>query len=102
MKGLKGSYNATCTFTSCLNWNVCWQGVYTTPYNGKNPPSVSFFLNLYRFLKSSHLSVWHHTDEGCSLDSLFDSSILAQTALVSYLRPALSELSSVVSPPEQM
>ncbi len=33
---------------------------------------------------------------------LIDSSVLAQTALVSYLRPALSELSSVVSPPEQM
>ncbi len=33
---------------------------------------------------------------------LIDSSILAQTALVSYLRPALSELSSVVSPPEHM
>ncbi len=29
--GLKWSYNATCTFTSCLNWNACWQCVYTTP-----------------------------------------------------------------------
>ncbi len=28
MESLKGSY-ATCTFTSCLNWNVCWQCVYT-------------------------------------------------------------------------
>ncbi len=30
---LKGSLDATCTFTSCLktlNWNVCWQCVYTT------------------------------------------------------------------------
>ncbi len=33
---------------------------------------------------------------------LIDSSVSAQTALVCYLRPALSELSSVVSPPEQM
>ncbi len=32
---------------------------------------------------------------------LIDSSISAQTALVSYLRPALSELPSVVSQPEQ-
>ncbi len=27
---LKGSYNAICTFASCLNWNVCWQCVYST------------------------------------------------------------------------
>ncbi len=27
---LKGSSDVTCTFTSWLNWNVCWQCVYTT------------------------------------------------------------------------
>ncbi len=36
------------------------------------------------------------------LPRLLIDSISAQTALVSYLRPALSELSSVASPPEQM
>ncbi len=46
------------------------------------------------------ISAFTHTDEGRSLNSLIDSRILAQTAL-SYLRPALSELSSVSSP-EQM
>ncbi len=79
---------------------VCTQ----PPYNDTNPPSVFFFIysNLYPFLKSSRLSVWRHTDGGLSHNSLIDSSISAQTALVSYFRPALSELSSVVSPPEQM
>ncbi len=39
--------------------------------------------------------MWHHTDLGPSHDSLIDRSVSAQTGLVSYLRPALSELSSV-------
>ncbi len=43
-----------------------------------------------------------HTDGGPSHDCLIDSSISAQTTLVLYLRPVLSELSSVVSPQEQM
>ncbi len=54
---LKGSYNATCTLTISLNWNVCWQCVYCTqpPYNDKNTPSVFFviLLNVFPFLKSS-------------------------------------------------
>ncbi len=64
-------------------------------------------LPLFYLLKSLPLSqiepisAFTHTDEGRSLNSLIDSRILAQTALVSYLRPALSELSSVSSP-EQM
>ncbi len=75
--------------------SVCTQ----PPYNDKNPPSVLFLIysNLYPFFKSSRLSVWCHTDGGPSHNSLIDSSVSAQTALVSYLRPALSELSSVVS-----
>ncbi len=73
------------------------------PYNDKNPPSVFFVisLNVFPFLKSSRLSVWRHTDGGPSHDCLIDSSVLAQTTLVSYLIPALCELSSVVSLPEQ-
>ncbi len=94
---LKGSYNATCTFASCLNWNVCCQCVYTQPpYNEKN------------ILKSLPLSqiepsvcVTSHRRRPLP-QLLIDRSVSAQTALVSYLRPALSELSSVVSPPEQM
>ncbi len=62
------------------------------PYNDKNLPSVFFYL-----LKSLPLSQIEPLPR-----LLIDSSISAQTALVSYLRPALSELSSVVSPPEQM
>ncbi len=60
---LKGPYNATCTFTSCLNWNVCWQCVKIHP--------VFLFvisLNVFPFLKSRCLSVWHHTDGGPSHD----------------------------------
>ncbi len=84
--------------------SVCTQ----PPYNDKNPSSVFFFLSTKIFTPFSNradlrcLSVWRHMDKGPSHDSLIDSIILAQTALVSYLRPALSELSSVVSPPEQM
>ncbi len=68
---------------------MCFGSVCTQPpYNDKNPPSVFFFfliwLNHFPFLKSSR-----------SHDSLIDSSVSAQTGLVSYLRPALSELSSV-------
>ncbi len=47
--------------------------------------------------KSNALSIRPTT----AFDSI-DSSVSAQTALVSYLKPALSERSSVVSPPEQM
>ncbi len=73
--------------------SVCTQ----PPYNYKSPPSVFFYL-----LKSiplsqiplplsranlRYLSVWCHMDKGRSHYSLIDSSILAQTALVCYLRP---------------
>ncbi len=39
--------------------------------------------------------MWCHTDGGPSHDCLIDTSSSAQTGLVSYLRPTLSELSSV-------
>ncbi len=42
-------YNATFTFTSCLNVNVCWQCVYTQPYNDKDPPSALFIISLNHF-----------------------------------------------------
>ncbi len=73
---------------------MCVGSVCTQPlYNDKNPPC--FFLNLLRSLPLSQielircLSVWRHMDEGRSHDSLIDSTVLAQTAVVSYLRPAL-------------
>ncbi len=81
---------------------VCTQ----PPYNDKK----SFFLSTKIFTPFSKraaflcdvkidvtTSVWRPLPR-----LLIDSSILAQTALVSYLRPALSELSSVVSTLEQM
>ncbi len=54
--------------------SVCTQ----PPYNDKNPPSF-FFLSTKIFTPFSNpadlrcLSVWRHTDEGRSHDSLIDS-----------------------------
>ncbi len=46
--------------------SVCTQ----PPYNDKNPTSAFFviLLNVFLFLKSSHLSLWRHTDGGPSHD----------------------------------
>ncbi len=82
-------------WTEMCAGSVCTQ----PPYNDKN--LAVFFCFFYPFLKLSCLSVWRHTDGGPSHDCWL-TVVLAQTALVFYLRPALSELSSVVSPPEQM
>ncbi len=61
---LKGSSDVTCTFTSCLNWNVCWQCVYTQPpYNDKDPPSVFFYL-----VKSFPLSHIKPFSDACLCD----------------------------------
>ncbi len=84
---------------------MCVVSACTQPsYNDKNPSSVFFFNLLICFpLSQFELFVlWRHKIGGPSHDCLIDSSVLAQTALVSHLRPALSELLSVVSPPEQM
>ncbi len=63
----------------------CVLAVCTQPlYNDK-----TFLFDLIKslqFFKSSRLSVWRHSDRGSSHDSLIDSSVSAQTALVSYLR----------------
>ncbi len=42
---LKGSYNATCTFPSCLNWNVCWQCVHNHPIMIQVHPVLIAFSN---------------------------------------------------------
>ncbi len=86
---LKGSYNATCTVTSTQ-----------PPYNDKNPQC---FLSTKIFIPFSNLSV-RVTSHGRRPRPrlLIDSSFNTDSTGVSYLRPALSELSSVVSLPEQM
>ncbi len=77
--------------------SVCTQ----SPYNDKNPPSVFFFFNLLKSLPLSQIEpisdacLFDVTQAGPSHDSLIDNSVSAQTGLVSYLRPALSDLSSV-------
>ncbi len=64
---LKGSYNATCTFTSCLSWNVCWQCVHNHPIMIKiHPVFFVILLNVFPFLKSSRMPMWRHTDGGPS------------------------------------
>jgi len=70
--------------------SVCTQ----PPYNDKNPPSCFLFNLLKSFPLSQIEPISDVTSHGRrpSHDSLIDSSILAQTALVSYLRPAQSEL----------
>ncbi len=62
---------------------------------------VFLFFNL---LKSLPLSQIEPTSHGRRPRPrvLIDRCVSAQTALVSFLRPGLSEPSSVVSPPEQM
>ncbi len=60
---------------------------------------VGIMIKIHPVLKSLPLSliepisVWHHMDEGHAHDSLIDSSVLAQTALVSYLRPEWAVIS---------
>ncbi len=81
--------------------SVCTQ----PPFNDTNKSTQCFFFYLLKSLPLSQIeqiSVWHHTDGGPAHDSLIDSSVSAQTALVSCLRPVLSEPSSAVSPPEQI
>ncbi len=96
---LKGSYNATCTVTSTQ-----------PPYNDKNPmflstkiPTSTTPLLNSTFIPFSNLSV-RVTSHGRRPRPrlLIDSSFNTDSTGVSYLRPALSELSSVVSLPEQM
>ncbi len=85
---------------------MCVGSVCTKPpYNDKNPTSVFFVFFLLKSLPLSQIEIEPSvrvTSHGWRplLRLLIDSSILAQTALVSYLRPAMSELSSVVSPPD--
>ncbi len=82
---------------------MCVGSACTQPSYDKIHPV--FFFNLLICFPLSQIELfvlWRHKIGGPSHDCLIDSSVLAQTALVSYLRPALSELSSVVSPPEQM
>ncbi len=84
---------------------MCVGSVFTQPpYNDKNPPSFFFFYLLNSLTLSQIKPSVCVTSHGRSPlpRLLIDSSVSAQTALVSYLRPALSELSSVVSPPEEM
>ncbi len=85
---------------------MCVGSVYTQPpYNDKNPPSVFFFLSTKIFTPFSNRAVFPcdvTRTEAPPMIVDWLTSVSAQTALVSYLRPALSELSSVVSPPEQM
>ncbi len=81
---------------------MCVSSVCTQPpYNDKNPPSVVFYLvkslPLSQIEPISDACLCDVTQTGPSHDSLIDSSVSAQTGLVSYLRPALSELSSVSS-----
>ncbi len=73
-----------------------------------------FYLFFYNLVKSFPLSQIEPISDAClrdvtqTYDCLIDGSVSAQTGLVSYLRPALSELSvnteqsAIVSPPEQM
>ncbi len=83
-----------------LNINVCWQVCTHHAIMIKIHSSV-FFIFYLQSLPLSQIELileaclWHHTDPGPSHDCLIDSSVSAQTGLVSYLRPALRELSSV-------
>ncbi len=55
---LKGSLDAKLTFTCSLNWSVCWQCVYTTPYNDKiHPVCFLYHQNHKPFLRSSHSQI---------------------------------------------
>ncbi len=74
--------------------SVCTQ----PPYDDKNRPSVFFFLSTKIFIPFSNRAI---CDGGPSHNCLIDSSVSAQTALVSYLRPTLSKRSSFVSTSEQ-
>ncbi len=75
---------------------MCVDSVCTQPPNNeKNPPSAFFFATKI----FTSFSNWERME---APPMIVDWHISAQTALVSYLRPALSELSSVVSPPVQM
>ncbi len=80
--------------------NVCTQPLYNDKIH---PVFLFFYLQFFLLLSQIEPSVCV-TSNGRRLlpQLLIDSSILAQTALVSYLSAALSELSSVVSLPEQM
>ncbi len=84
---------------------MCVDSVCTQPpYNDTNPPSV-FIFNLLKSLPLSQIEPSVRvTSHGRRPRPrvLIDRCVSAQTALVSYLRPVLSEQSSVVSPPEQM
>ncbi len=83
---------------------MCVVSVYTQPpYNDKKHPVFFFYLLKSLSLSQIEPSV-HVTSHGWRPlpRLLIDSSVSSQTALVSYLRPTLSELLSVVSPPEQM
>ncbi len=99
---LKGSSDATCTFFKLFKLKFVGSVCTQPPYNDKDPPSVfSFFyiwLNNFPLLKSSR-SLMPVCVTSCrprpSHDCLIDTSVLAQTGLVSHLRPALIELSSV-------
>ncbi len=93
-----------CALLQVVWTEMCVGSVFTQPpYNDKNPPSFFFYLLKYLPLSQIKPSVCVTSHGWSPLPRLLiDSSVSAQTALVSYLRPALSELSSVVSPPEQM
>ncbi len=74
--------------------------VHNHPIMIKNTPSV-FLFNLIKSFPLSQIEpisdacLCDVTQTGPSHDCLIDSSVSAQTGLVSYLGPALSELSSV-------
>ncbi len=88
---LKGSLDVTCTFTSCMNWNVCWQCVHKHPIMIKIHP-VFFFIsfNTFPFLKScrSQMPV-------CVTSHRQAPPTIVWVTVAFYPRPALSELSSV-------
>ncbi len=80
-------------------WTEMYFGSVCTqwPYNEKkikiDPVFYLFYLLISLPLSQIEpISVWRHTDRGPSHDSLIDSSVSAQTALVSYLRLGLQQL----------
>ncbi len=85
---LKGSSDATCSFTSCLNWNVCWQCIHN------HSIIIKIFLislNHFPFLISSYSQM-----PVCVTSHRPRPSHDCWLTLAFYFRPALSELSSVL------
>ncbi len=69
-----GSSDAKCTFTSCLNINVCWQCVYTS-----NKSTQCFFLTYFLLWSQAVLSVfsvWHQRRPRPLPRLLIDSAVL--------------------------